>query len=196
MAFSNFKSVIWSKFIQTELEKKCRLVEDCWTQFEGEAKQGARVKIIGVGAPDIFDYVPGNGIPAPVAVEGTSIHLDIDQAKAFNFMIDDIDKAQSTSGLMEVLIREATAKMARTRDHFVATLAKDADFCSESTQVDSADKAKALVDEALLVLRENDVDVIHYLRHSLGAGDEYKFGKKKEVWGCTTAKATKNGREK
>ena len=95
MAFSNFKSVIWSKFIQTELEKKCRLVEDCWTQFEGEAKQGARVKIIGVGAPDIFDYVPGNGIPAPVAVEGTSIHLDIDQAKAFNFMIDDIDKAQS-----------------------------------------------------------------------------------------------------
>ena len=50
MAFSNFKSVIWSKFIQTELEKKCRLVEDCWTQFEGEAKQGARVKIIGVGA--------------------------------------------------------------------------------------------------------------------------------------------------
>lgn len=65
MAFSNFKSVIWSKFIQTELEKKCRLVEDCWTQFEGEAKQGARVKIIGVGAPDIFDYVPGNGIPAP-----------------------------------------------------------------------------------------------------------------------------------
>ena len=159
MAFSNFKSVIWSKFIQTELEKKCRLVEDCWTQCEGEAKQGARVKIIGVGAPDIFDYVPGNGIPAPVAVEGTSIHLDIDQAKAFNFMIDDIDKAQSTSGLMEVLIREATAKMARTRDHFVATLAKDADFCSESTKVDSADKAKALVDEALLVLRENDVDV-------------------------------------
>lgn len=159
MAFSNFKPTIWSKFIQTELEKKCRLVEDCWTQFEGEAKQGSRVKILGVGAPDIFDYVPGNGIPAPTAIEGTSIHLDIDQAKAFNFMIDDIDKAQATNGLMEILIKEATAKMAKTRDSFVASLAKEADLCSDSAKIDTAAKAKAAVDTALLALRENDVDV-------------------------------------
>ena len=159
MAFSNFKPTIWSKFIQTELEKKCRLVEDCWTQFEGEAKQGSRVKILGVGAPDIFDYVPGTGIPAPVAVEGTSVHLDIDQAKAFNFMIDDIDKAQATSGLMEILIKEATAKMAKTRDSFVASLAKDASYFSESAQVKTPAQAKAMVDAALLALRENDVDV-------------------------------------
>ena len=159
MAYSNFKPTIWSKFIQTELEKKCRLVEDCWTQFEGEAKQGSRVKILGIGSPDIFDYVPGTGIPAPVAVDGTDINLDIDQAKAFNFMIDDIDKAQSVSGLMETLIKEATAKMARTRDSFVASLAKDSENSSDSTQVTTAAKAKALVDEALLALRENDVDI-------------------------------------
>lgn len=159
MAYSNFKPTIWSKFIQTELEKKCKLVEDCWTQFEGEAKQGGRVKILGIGAPDIFDYVPGTGIPAPATMEGTSVQLDIDQAKAFNFMIDDIDKAQSVNGLMETLIKEATAKMAKTRDSFVASLAKDATYASESTQVTTPAQAKALVDEALLSLRENDVDV-------------------------------------
>ncbi len=159
MAYSNFKPTIWSKFIQTELEKKCRLVEDCWTQFEGEAKQGARVKILGVTAPEIFDYVPGNGIPAPTTIEGTSIQLDIDQAKAFNFMIDDIDKAQSVSGLMETLIKEATAKMARARDSYVASLAKDAEYFEESNLYLSPAEAKNAIDRALLQLRENDVDI-------------------------------------
>lgn len=159
MAYSNFKPTVWSKFIQTELEKKCRLAEDCWTQFEGEAKQGARVKILGVSAPEIFDYVAGEGIPAPTTIEGTSVQLDIDQAKAFNFMIDDIDRAQSVDGLMETLIKEATAKMAKTRDAFIASLAKDAENASESTAVTTPEEAKAMVDEALLSLREHDVDI-------------------------------------
>jgi len=159
MAYSNFKPTIWSKFIQTELEKKCRLVEDCWTQFEGEAKQGSRVKILGVAAPDIFDYVAGEGIPAPTTIEGTEVMLDIDQAKAFNFMIDDVDRAQSVSGLMETLIKEATAKMAKTRDSYVASLAKDAESMSESLKITTGAEAKSAIDSALLALRENDVDI-------------------------------------
>lgn len=159
MAYSNFKPTIWSKFIQTELEKKCRLVEDCWTQFEGEAKQGARVKILGVTAPEVFDYVAGEGIPAPTTIEGTCVQLDIDQAKAFNFMIDDIDKAQSVGGLMETLIKEATAKMARTRDSYVASLAKDAEYYEDSNLYLSPEDAKNAIDRGLLQLRENDVDI-------------------------------------
>ena len=159
MAYSNFKPTVWSKFIQTELEKKCRLVEDCWTQFEGEAKQGARVKILGVTAPEIFDYVAGEGIPAPTTIEGTSVQLDIDQAKAFNFMIDDIDRAQSVDGLMETLIKEVTAKMAKTRDSFIANLAQNAENMSPSTSVTTPEDAKKMVDDALLMLREHDVDI-------------------------------------
>ncbi len=159
MAYSNFKPTVWSKFIQTELEKKCRLVEDCWTQFEGEAKQGARVKILGVTAPEIFDYVAGEGIPAPTTIEGTSVQLDIDQAKAFNFMIDDIDRAQSVDGLMETLIKEVTAKMAKTRDSFIANLARSAENISASTSVTTPEMAKKMVDDALLILREHDVDI-------------------------------------
>ena len=159
MAYSNFKPTVWSKFIQTELEKKCRLVEDCWTQFEGEAKQGARVKILGVTAPEIFDYKPGEGIPAPTTVEGTEVQLDIDQAKAFNFMIDDIDKAQSVDGLMETIIKEAAAKMAQVRDSYVASLAADVSNCSDELKVSTPAEAKAAVDEALLFLREVGVDI-------------------------------------
>ena len=159
MAYSNFKPTIWSKFIQTELEKKCRLVEDCWTQFEGEAKQGGRVKILGVSAPDIFNYVPGEGIPAPTTIEGTSVQLDIDQAKALNFMIDDLDKAQSVEGLMETLIKEASAKMAQARDAYVAAVAASSSNVSNSIQVSTPAEAKKAVDDALLFLREHDVDI-------------------------------------
>lgn len=158
MAYENFKPTIWSEYIQRELERKCRLVENCNKQFEGEAKRGKQVKILGVGSPTIGDYV-GQSIGSPETVEDTSVLLKIDQAKYFNFAIDDVDKAQSVPGLMEALMKEATSKMARARDSFVASLAKDAPFASASAQVNTAAKAKAELDKALLALRESDVDL-------------------------------------
>lgn len=159
MSYVNFVPTVWSRFIQTELEKKCRLVEDCWTQFEGEAKQGARVKILGVVASDPFDYDRKNGLKKPEAATSLSVHLDIDQAKAFNFLVDDIDKAQGVNGLMEVLIREHAAKMAKGRDSFVASLAKNAPNKSASLKITTKEDAKAAVDAGILALRENDVDI-------------------------------------
>ena len=159
MAYNNFKPVIWSKYIQTELEKKCRLVEDCNTQFEGEAKQGGRVKILGIASVTIGDYNPKTGIGAPEQAADSSIFMDIDQAKYFNFRIDDIDRAQSVGSLKEIQLKDTISKMARVRDSFVASLAKDAPNASASTQVNSAANAKKAVDAALLKLRENDVDL-------------------------------------
>lgn len=64
MAYSNFKPLVWSKHIQRELEKATVLQEDCNTEFEGEARQGSRVKILGVARPTIGDYT-GQNIGAP-----------------------------------------------------------------------------------------------------------------------------------
>lgn len=159
MSYANFKPTIWSHFIQTELEKKCKLVDDCNRQFEGEAKLGGRVKILGAAAPEIFDYEAGVGMGDPQTLDGTSVFLDIDQAKAFNFMVEDLDKLQSMPELMPIVLEEAGRKMAAARDSFVASLAKDAANFSASTKVTTPAEAKALVDEAILTLRENDVDV-------------------------------------
>ncbi len=159
MSFANFKPTIWSHFIQTELEKKCKLVDDCNRQFEGEARLGSRVKIMGAAAPEIFDYDASVGMSTPQTLDGTSVFLDIDQAKAFNFMVDDLDRLQASPELMPVVLEEAGRKMAAARDSFVASLAKDATQCSISSRVTTAEQAKKLVDAALLTLRENDVDV-------------------------------------
>lgn len=159
MSYNNFKPTIWSHFIQTELEKRCKLVDDCNRQFEGEAKLGARVKILGACAPEIFEYNAGTGVNDPQIVEGTSVFMDVDQARAFNFMVDDLDRLQAVPELMPVILEEAGRKMAAARDAYVAQQAKEAVNISDSTKVSTPAEAKKLVDAALLTLRENDVDI-------------------------------------
>ncbi len=159
MSYANFKPTIWSHFIQTELEKRCKLVEDCNRQFEGEARLGGRVKILGAVAPDIFDYDASAGMSTPQTIDGCSIFLDVDQAKAFNFMVEDLDKLQGNPALMPVILEEASRKMAAARDRYVALLAREGTFSIASTKVATAADAKKLVDSALLQLREHDVEV-------------------------------------
>ena len=165
MAYTNFKPVIWSKFIQTELEKKCKLVDDCWTQFEGEAKRGSVVRILGVGGVTIGDYSQNEGLGDPETPPDSFIDLLIDQAKYFNFMVDDIDKAQSVSGVMETIMKEAVSRMALARDSYVAGIAKDAasNMISQSLKIaaggSGAVTAKSAIDAGLLKLRENDVNI-------------------------------------
>jgi hypothetical protein len=159
MAYGNFKPTVWSKYIQHELEQKAILSEWCNRKFEGEAKHNETVKILGVGKPTIGNYT-GASIGTPETLEDTSVFLKIDQAKYFNFMVDDVDRAQSIPGLMEALMQEATRAMAQERDKFIATKALDAGSGnSSSAAVTSAASAKTAIDAGILALRENNVDL-------------------------------------
>ena len=158
MAYANFKPIIWSKYIQKQLLAKCKLVEDCWTKFEGEAKKGQKVKIIGIGEPTIGDYT-GAPIGSPETIEDSSIYLEIDQAKYFNFMVDDVDQAQAQEGLMELYMDEAVKRMAIVRDKHVASMAVYAGGKSASSKISTSKEAKTAVDKGLRYLRENNVDV-------------------------------------
>ena len=158
MAYANFKPTIWSQYIQQELHKKAILADWCWRQFEGEAKQGSTVKILGVGTPSIGNYT-GASIGTPETVADSSVLMPIDKAKYFNFMVDDVDEAQSVDGLMEVLMDEATKALALEQDSDVAAVSVDAGTFSSSTQINSAASAKTAIDASILALRENNVAI-------------------------------------
>ena len=158
MSYSNFKQTFWSKHIQRELEKLCVLQEDCDYQFEGEAKHGEKVKILGVSRPTISTYT-GASIGDPETVDDSSMFLEIDQAKYFNFMVDDIDKAQSKEGLMEKLTEEASAGLAEARDSYIASLSTGAGTFSSSTAVSTPEQAKELIDDAFVKLWNNGVKI-------------------------------------
>lgn len=157
MAYSNFKPLIWSKHIEHELKKFTVFKEDCDYKFEGEADKGKTVKILGVGRPTIGNYT-GADIGTPETIPDSSVNLLIDQAKYFNFMVDDIDKAQSIDGLMNAYMEEATRALAEAEDKFIAEkLAKGAGGKSASTQVTSAESAATLIDDAFEALWNNGV---------------------------------------
>lgn len=158
MSYNNFKATVWSKYIQLELERKAILADWCNKKFEGQAKYNEMVKILGVGTPTIGNYT-GASIGTPETIEDSSVFMKIDQAKYFNFMVDDIDKAQAQAGLMEAILTNTTRAMALARDSHVAAQAANATYASSSTKISTAAGAKTAVDAAILQLRENDVEV-------------------------------------
>lgn len=158
MSYANFKPVIWSKHIQHEKEKLLTFKADCDYKFEGEAKQGKRVKILGVGRPTIKKYTPGVDIDSPETPADNSIYLDIDQYDYFNYGVDNIDKAQATEGLMEALSEETTRGLAEAEDRFIAEIAaKGAGAYSASAAITTSTNAKKAIDNAFEYLWNNGV---------------------------------------
>ncbi len=166
MAYANFKPLVWSKKIQHDLPKFTVFENDCDYQFSGEAGKGKTVKILGVARPTIGDYT-GADIGVPETIPDASVLLPIDQAKFFNFMVDDVDKAQSIEGLMSALMEESTRAMAEQRDTYIASLVTGAGIISDSTAITSKTTAKTAIDKAITALWDNGVsqkdDVTIYL---------------------------------
>ncbi len=168
MSYEHFKETIWSAHIQHELPKFTVFEKDCNYQFKGEVGKGKTVKILGVSRPTIGDY-DGTTINDPEAVGDSSQFLKINQAKYFNFMVDDVDEAQSKEGLMPALMEESTRAMAEERDKFIAKIAATeaaSDMITDAT-INSAKTAKTAIDAAIQKLWENGVsqkdDVTIYL---------------------------------
>lgn len=156
MAVVNFIQTIWSKKIQDALELKCKLVDNCLRQYEGDVKQARTVKILGVGEPTIKPYDRTNGI-TPEAMSDVGQELVIDQANAFAFLVDDIDEAQSVPGLAEEFQRKAVHGLAVARDTYVANLIKGATNATTASDL-SAEAVKEAIDEAIVALRERNFD--------------------------------------
>lgn len=158
MSYENFKPTIWSKHIQHELPKFTVFKQDCDFKFEGEAGEGKKVKILGVARPTISKYVPGTDLGSPEEVAETSIFLDIDQYDSFNYIVDNIDKAQMTEGLMPALSEETTRALAEAEDTFIAQqIALNAGYKTNTTGITTADQAKSNIDKLFVQLWKRGV---------------------------------------
>ena len=120
MAITNFISTIWSENLYKKLDAKYVAVANCNREWEGEIKQkGDRVKILGVGPISIQDYTKNSNLSAPSTLSDSVRELVINQAKAFNFQIDDVDRAQSSPKIMDEALRIAASALANEADKYV-----------------------------------------------------------------------------
>ena len=156
MAVTNFIQTLWSKSILDDLEKKTKLVDNCLRTYEGDVDHARTVKILGVGEPTVSVY---DGKTALTYEEMTDKgqELTIDQQRAFHFLVDDIDQAQSVPGLREEYQRKAVHKLAVERDSYVASLIKSATNATTASAL-SREAIKEAIDEAIVALRERDFD--------------------------------------
>jgi N4-gp56 family major capsid protein len=123
MSVDIFKPEIWSARLRRHLDRKLVYAQPQVSNrdWEGEiADAGDTVHIQKVGDPTILDYVPGNDLAAPERPDGDTLALVVDQFKAFNVAIDDVDAAQVNVNLLDAFANRAGVKMAQKVDAFVA----------------------------------------------------------------------------
>ena len=155
MAVTKFQQEIWSKKIQDDLELKTKLVDNCSTEYEGDAEYAKSVRILAVGDPTIGTYT-GADITIEEMTDKDQL-LEIDQANYFAFEVKDVDKAQSVPGLPEKYQAKAVHGLAVKRDAYVAGLIKTGTNITTATGK-TASTIKTAIDDAIVAWRERNND--------------------------------------
>jgi len=120
MAITTFIPTVWSETLLEGLNQEYIGVKHCNRDFEGDIKgKGSSVKIGSVGEISVFDYEKDTDMTAPQALNDAAVTLEINQAKAFNFQIDDIDRAQANPRIMQAAMKQAANSLAAVADEYV-----------------------------------------------------------------------------
>lgn len=157
MSLNNFTSTVWSETLYQELQKNYVGVKLCSREFEGDIKsQGDRVKICGIQPISVFNYSKNINMPLPEILSDNERTLIIDQAKGFNFFIDDIDTAQARPNIMTEAMRRASDALSDVADRYIYSLEDEAVETITNDAVTSENIISILAD-ARLKLMENNV---------------------------------------
>lgn len=95
--------------------------------YQGEiARYGDTVRINAIGGVNVQDYVKNTDFTERQVLSSAQQALVIDQAKMFNFEIDDIDEAQNNISVMGAAMREAAFSLGNVADQFLSGLMNSA----------------------------------------------------------------------
>jgi len=121
MAINDFVSTVWSETLLRSLDREYIGVRNCSRDFEGDIKnQGDTVKICGITGVNTFEYTKNTDFANTLqTLTSTAQTLSISQAMAFNFQIDDVDRAQQNPKLMQHAMSEAASALADAADKYV-----------------------------------------------------------------------------
>lgn len=128
MSLNNFIPQIWSAQLLASLKKSLVFGQEGVVNrdYEGDISQyGDTVRINSIGAVTVGNYTT-NGTLNLQQLDSTQQSLLIDQQKYFNFMIDDVDKAQTNPKVMQQAMIEAAYGLRDEADKHIASLYTEA----------------------------------------------------------------------
>lgn len=165
MAITRFIPQIWSAQVLRSLETSLVYAQDGIVNrdYEGEIRNhGDTVKVHDIGAITVSDYTRNADIAPPETLTDIERLLVIDQAKYFNFQVDDVDAAQANPKVMARAMERAAYAMRDVIDQYVAGLYTQVDPANvigdDTTPVTIDTPAKAydlLVDLAVMLDEAN-----------------------------------------
>ena len=132
MSLDNFIPELWSASILENFHNDAVLVGMANRQYESAFTAGSKIHIPGIVDLRIKDYKTGavertgggGKIPrttVPDAVESTGIEMTIDQEKSFDFLVDDIDRAQVNQSL-DAYTKSAATGLVEDAETFLTAL--------------------------------------------------------------------------
>lgn len=131
MALEHFIPEIWSASILENFHNQAVVTGLANREYEGDLTSGSKIHIPGIVDIKVKDYKTGvvhNGgsgkkprTTAPDEVADTGVDIVIDQEKSFDFIVDDIDKAQAGKSL-EAYTESAATALAEDAETFLTTL--------------------------------------------------------------------------
>jgi N4-gp56 family major capsid protein len=120
MAITTFIPQVWSARLLYNLDKTHVATNFVNRNYEGLIRnQGDTVKINSIGAINVFDYSKNTDMDEPQVLETTDQTLVINQAKAFNFTVDDVDRVQAAGDLMDTAMGRAAYALNDVSDAFL-----------------------------------------------------------------------------
>ena len=122
MSLQNFTPTIWAAKLLVRLEKSHVAAGIVNRDYEGEIQDKVNsVRINAVGDITIKDYDKNTEIDSAENLNDAGQELLIDQAKYFNFKVDDIDKVQTNANVMGEAMSRAGYGLRDKVDIFIAS---------------------------------------------------------------------------
>lgn len=128
MALTTFIPELWAARLLENLESAHVATAFVNRDYEGDIKQmGDTVHINSLGKINVKDYTINGKIEDPEELKTADQTLLIDQAKYFNFFVDDVEKVQSAGPVMDKAMKNAAYEIADVVDKAIfSAMAKDA----------------------------------------------------------------------
>ena len=120
MAVTTFIPELWSARLLYALEKSHVATNLVNRNYQGMITNvGDTVHINSIGAITVKDYTKNTDMDAPEALATTDQSLVINQAKSFNFQVDDVDNVQAAGDLVDTAMGRAAYALADVSDAFL-----------------------------------------------------------------------------
>ena len=160
MALTNFIPTIWASQMYLDFRETAVAAGLVNREYEGDASSGNKVTINSATSVAIKDYKAASRLTTADAVSSTKQDLLIDQEKSFDFLIDDIDRAQA-AGTLESYTLSAGQGLAEDADKFILALASGANVHQTASTITTGDAAFNIIRDLRKALNKSNVPLIN-----------------------------------